>query len=179
MHIALCCSLSPGSVKPLVVTALGSDAQLEPMRGQLEFVWEIVCFFKITGGNRGRLHKDIAHKNKNDTQTSPSQKTCATIMLNNTQVLCTSYETICLYCLVLRTIEKWVSGVKKNQLQFEQFFSQRCFLRDMHDPISSCTKLFQNTTSMTKTSVCIKWLIKRVILYLIFLLILFFATVHL
>ncbi len=64
-----------------VVTALGSDAQSEPMRGQLEFVWERFGFFKITGGNRGRLHKDMAHKNKNDTQTSPSQKTCATIKL--------------------------------------------------------------------------------------------------
>ncbi len=140
-----------------VVTALGSDAQSEPMRGQLEFVWEMFGFFKMTGGNRGRLHKDMAHKNKNDTQTSPSQKTCATIKLNNTQVLCTSYETICLYCLVQRTIEKWVSGVKKISSQhfsLSNVFPRERFLRDMHDPISSCTKLFQNTTSMTKTSVC-------------------------
>lgn len=33
-------------------------------------------------------------------------------MFKDIQVLCSSYETFCLHCLVLTTIEKWVSGLK-------------------------------------------------------------------
>jgi len=134
-ELRVCRLLSHGSVKPCKLSQpWGLTHNWSQWEGNLSLSvceCEVVAFSIVQGAIHGGYKTWRTHKHtKKYTQTILSQSH-TTVMLSNTQVLCTTYETICLYCLVQRTIEKWVSGLKKNQLltfQFEQFFfSQRVF----------------------------------------------------